>query len=69
MTIQRKAYTVAQFCERWGISRSTLYRLMQDGILTGYTVGRRRFLSDDQDRRFAEYLLPPAQRQKEAKHD
>jgi excisionase family DNA binding protein len=42
--VERRGYSVAEWCEAFGRSRSTAYKLMEDGTLRYADVGGRRFI-------------------------
>ena len=37
----KQAYTVAQFCRQFGVSRSTFYRMIRDGEIRTKKLGAR----------------------------
>ncbi|WP_443025524.1 helix-turn-helix domain-containing protein [Sphingomonas sp. PB4P5] len=41
----RRTVTVKECCALCGISRSTAYKWFAGGMLTSFTVGRKRFVS------------------------
>jgi len=40
----RRAYRIDEFCRAFGLSRSTVYTLMDAGKLASVKVGRRRLI-------------------------
>ena len=45
MTNTKPAYSIAQFCDAFGICRTTCYEEINSGRLASYQLGRRRFIS------------------------
>ncbi len=44
---QVRAYSVRQFCDAFGLSRSTVYNLMSSGRLRSVRIGGRRLIPAD----------------------
>ncbi len=44
---ERVSCTIAEACEATGLGRTKLYMLMDAGVLTSITVGRRRLILMD----------------------
>lgn len=42
--MQKENYTISQYLERWGSSRSTVYREMRLGLLRSIKRGGRRLI-------------------------
>jgi excisionase family DNA binding protein len=51
-----RAMTIADFCERYSLSRPTAYRLIRTGQLSDVTIGKRRLILVED----AERLIRPA---------
>lgn len=48
--MEKLSYSIPEWCEARGISRSSFYNLIQNGLgPKTYFVGRRRFISRDAD--------------------
>ncbi len=45
INIQKATYSIPEAMELLGLSRQTIYNIINSGELTTYTVGRRRFVS------------------------
>lgn len=43
-TVQKRALTIAEFCERYSVGRTTTYGLMKSGALTIVKVGARTLI-------------------------
>ena len=57
MRHEPKAYSVDEFCEAYGVGRTTTYREMAEGRLPFALVGRRRLIpADGAERWFASNL-------------
>ncbi len=48
----RQVWSVPDAAERLGVSRTTLYALIKDGELGSVTIGRRRFVAEEQIQRY-----------------
>jgi len=44
---QRRAYRVQEFCKIYGLSRTTVYKMMAAGTLRTVRVGGRRLIPTD----------------------
>lgn len=44
---QKVGFSIPETCELMGVSRQTVYDLINAGLLRSYTIGRRRFCSRD----------------------
>ena len=53
--VERRGYNVAEWCEAFGRSRDTAYKLMRSGRLRYVDIGGRRFIPNEA----AEELLQP----------
>ena len=42
-----RAYTIADFCRSFGLSRSKVHHLIQSGELAAFKVGRRTLINAD----------------------
>jgi len=67
MDIERRSYSVAEFCVSYGMSRATFYRLLQSGQGPAvYHIGKRTMISaaaaDEWRRRMEQTNAGPAQR-------
>lgn len=51
-TAPGKSFTIAQWCEIRGISRTTAYRLIRDGEIATYKVRGNRYITEAADRAF-----------------
>jgi excisionase family DNA binding protein len=40
-TVERAAYTIAEFCEAYRVHRATVWRMIKAGELRSFTIGRR----------------------------
>ncbi|MFC0282539.1 helix-turn-helix domain-containing protein [Camelimonas abortus] len=54
----RRALSIPEFCEAYGLSRSTVYRMMANGALPSVKIGKRRLIPVDA----AEALLQKMER-------
>ena len=52
----RQGYSINEFCERWGISRVTVYTQISEGLLQSMKVGRRRIITRDHEAAWRERL-------------
>lgn len=50
--VERRAFSVDEFAERWGMVRSAVYDLMAKGELQSVKIGRRRVITLEQEERF-----------------
>jgi predicted site-specific integrase-resolvase len=55
--VSRRGYNVTEWCEAFGRSRATAYKLMESGKLRYVDIGGRRFIPNEA----AEALLSVAQ--------
>ena len=46
-TIQQRAMSVGEFCQRYSIGRTTVYEEIKLGRLRGLKVGKRTLISED----------------------
>ena len=51
-TIEKRAYSIDQHCEMWGYGRNTAYKEIANGELETIKVGRRRFVTVEQEERY-----------------
>ena len=54
----RRALSIPEFCKAYGLSRSTVYRMMAEGTLPSVKIGKRRLVPVDA----AEALLQKMER-------
>ena len=59
--VERQAFSIAEFCDRWGICRRTCYDHIGSGLLETMKIGRRRVVTRDQEARWRERLLQRTQ--------
>lgn len=52
----REAWSVAEFCARWGFKRNTFYDLIASGELQTAKIGRRRIVTLAQEDAFRRRL-------------
>ena len=52
----RQAFSVEEFCSRWGIRRNTFYSLVASGDLQTSKIGRRRVVTLAQEDAFRRRL-------------
>jgi predicted site-specific integrase-resolvase len=45
--VERRGYNVSEWCEAFGRSRATAYKLMNDGRLKYADIGGRRFIPNE----------------------
>lgn len=55
-TTDKRAFSIAEFSERWGWGRNTTYTLINSGKLRSAKVGRRRVITAQQEAEFAAKL-------------
>ena len=58
--VLRTCFTMREFSESWGISRSTAYLWVTTGLLRTFLVGRRRFVAVEESTRLATQLTEEA---------
>lgn len=65
----QKLYSVAQVREIFlpGISRKSIYRMIEDGVLEGYRVGGKWLISERAVKQFLSGLVPEEPRNKGAR--
>jgi excisionase family DNA binding protein len=51
-TPPRQVWSIPDAAERLGVSRTTLYALIKNGELGSVTIGRRRFVAEEQLQRY-----------------
>lgn len=54
--VEKQAYSIDEWCARWGLGRNSAYNLIAAGKLKSSKVGRRRIITAKQDQEFAESL-------------
>lgn len=54
--VERAAYSIEEWAERYGLSRSTVYNLIASGKLKTSKIGRRRIITVQQDQEFLNRL-------------
>ena len=52
----KTAYTMQEFADSFGISKSFAYRMVRDKILNTFMLGRRRFVSVEEAKNLAAKL-------------
>lgn len=48
----KRAFSIAEFCLRWGFGRNTAYNLIASGELSSIKVGKRRLITVEQEEEF-----------------
>lgn len=51
--LEKSAFSVTEFSQRWGWGRNTTYDLINSGKLSSAKVGRRRVITAQQEADFA----------------
>lgn len=59
--MDKKFFTVAQFCQRYAVGRTKCYELINGGKLTRAKVGRRTLILADSAENFARYAIDDGQ--------
>jgi len=50
--LERRAYTIAEFADMWGTSKSTIHRLIHAGDLHAFKLGARVMISAKEEKAF-----------------
>jgi excisionase family DNA binding protein len=49
---ERRAFSCDELCEAWGVSRTTVNKLLRDGELRAFRIGRRLLIPREQVQEF-----------------
>jgi excisionase family DNA binding protein len=55
--MERLLLSIEEAAEVLGVRRSTMFKLLKDGAVTTVSIGRRKLVSADECRRYAEQLI------------
>jgi excisionase family DNA binding protein len=59
---RQRAMSIGEFCQRYGVGRTTVYEEIKSGRLRGRKIGKRTVITDDDAEYWLEHLptIPPA---------